>query len=118
MKRWVGLSIALLILTGCSSNDAAPVKEPKEQMVAKALNTPWAMERVDDTFYITERPGHIVKIEDGKVTRQNITLSEPLATASEAGLLGFVLAPDFATSNTAYAYYTYESTEGQFNRIV
>ena len=118
MKRWVGLSVALLILTGCSSNDAAPVKEPKEQMVAKELNTPWAMERVDDTFYITERPGHIVKIEDGKVTRQNITLSEPLATASEAGLLGFVLAPDFAASNTAYAYYTYESTEGQFNRIV
>lgn len=118
MKRWVGLSIALLILTGCSSNDAAPVKEPKEQMVAKTLNTPWAMERVDDTFYITERPGHIVKIEDGNVTRQNITLSEPLATASEAGLLGFVLAPDFAASSTAYAYYTYESTKGQFNRIV
>lgn len=50
--------------------------------------------------------------------RQRVELEKEIATASEAGLLGFVLTPDFKESNLAYAYYTYEDSSGQFNRII
>ena len=117
MKRLL-IGLASFALASCAANDAPSPKKSAEQIVAHNLDTPWAIERSDNTFYITERPGHIVKVQHGDMKRQNITLSAPLATAAEAGLLGFVLAPDFTTSNRAFAYYTYESTKGQFNRIV
>ena len=45
-------------------------------------------------------------------------LSEPLSSAAEAGLLGFVLQSDFNESSLAYAYYTYDSNGKPVNRIV
>ncbi|TDL31227.1 sorbosone dehydrogenase family protein [Jeotgalibacillus sp. S-D1] len=88
------------------------------EVVAENLEVPWSFEKLEDTIYLTERAGSIVKIENGQTERQSVELEEELSTASEAGLLGFVLAPDFPESNLAYAYYTYESGDGQFNRIV
>ena len=120
MKRWL-IGLTSLMLTGCASTETTltPVpKEKSEHTISSNLETPWAIEYVGDTFYITERPGHIVKVQHGDMERQDITLSAPLATVAEAGLLGFALAPDFTTSDRAFAYYTYESTKGQFNRIV
>ncbi len=90
----------------------------EQEIIAENLHVPWAIEKVDDTFYLTERPGNIVKIENEHVERQNVELEKELATAAEAGLLGFVLDQDFSESHLAYAYYTYEDEHGQFNRIV
>ncbi|NNU85305.1 sorbosone dehydrogenase family protein [Geobacillus sp. BMUD] len=94
----------------------APIEEP--EVIAENLEVPWSIEKEGDTFYLTERPGNIVKIENGEVERQKVELEMEISAASEAGLLGFVLAPDFSESNLAYAYYTYEDNSGQFNRIV
>ncbi|KIL48375.1 quinoprotein glucose dehydrogenase [Jeotgalibacillus campisalis] len=88
------------------------------EVVAENLETPWSIDKLDDVFYVTEREGSIVKIEEGQTERQRVELEEEVSTASEAGLLGFVLSPDFAESNLAYAYYTYENGAEQFNRIV
>nr|WP_263312817.1 PQQ-dependent sugar dehydrogenase [Mammaliicoccus sp. Marseille-Q6498] len=88
------------------------------ETVAKDIDTPWSIEKAGDVFYLTERPGKIVKIEGKKQTEQKVNLDETVSTADEAGLLGFVLAPDFKDSKEAFAYYTYENDEGQFNRIV
>lgn len=138
MKKILTLLIAVVFLiVGCSndeqdtSNDQdTPINiEDNEQeespssvegleVIGENLNVPWSIEKLGDTFYITERAGSIVRIEEGEVVRQSLELEEELSTASEAGLLGFVLAPDFTESNLAYAYYTYENSEGQFNRIV
>ena len=71
-----------------------------------------------DVFYIAERPGSIVKIAEGALIGKEIILKKELSTAPEAGMLGFVLAPNFPTSQVAYAYYTYVEEEEQFNRIV
>ncbi|MEM1506191.1 sorbosone dehydrogenase family protein [Domibacillus sp. 8LH] len=121
--------IVILLLVGCSLNEqpnstdkqqnASSEQESTEQEVlAENLEAPWSIEKLENTFYLTERPGIIVKIENGEIDRQSVELEQELSTASEAGLLGFVLAPDFPESNVAYAYYTYEDSSGQFNRIV
>lgn len=131
LKKVFFLSFLLLVLTGCNppepevivgqNND--PIIEvskitEKSVVIAQNLTIPWAIEKINDTFYITERPGTITKIEGGQAVRQRIELNKQLSQSAEAGLMGFVLAPDFLESNRAYAYYTYEDQTGQFNRIV
>jgi glucose/arabinose dehydrogenase len=124
--------VLILLLVGCSSNNQQDVvhnnneqKTPLSQqendeleVIAENLDVPWSIEKINNTFYLAERPGSIVKIENGEMERKSVELEKELATAAEAGLLGFMLAPDFQESNLAYGYYTYEDSSGQFNRII
>lgn len=121
-----------IFLTGCSilkqeesqvvskNNTMISVSKPIEglEVVGEEFNIPWSINKHEQTFYLSERPGTIVKIENGEAVRQQVDLKEELATAAEAGLLGFVLTPNFSESNEAIAYYTYVDSSGQFNRIV
>ena len=125
---------SLIMLAGCSSveEETRPIEEnkaePQDQeavaqvdqldAVAKNLNIPWSINKLGDTFFISERPGAVVRVSGGNMTRQRLSLKKGLSQAAEAGFLGFVLAPDFQQTNKAYAYYTYENGSGQFNRIV
>ncbi|KOP71736.1 quinoprotein glucose dehydrogenase [Bacillus sp. FJAT-21945] len=128
MKRVLTSLIILFAIVGagCSQIEekgqevdqeaSLPYKEPK--VIADGLQIPWSIDQSEGIFYLSERPGHIVKIEEEKAERQKVVLEQPLATAAEAGLLGFVLSPDFSKTKEAFAYYTYTDGSGQFNRIV
>lgn len=138
LKRILFVLFILFVLSGCTllkeeKLESQPKKdityEQEEKtvptqsdasltVVASNLNIPWSITKHNDTFYITERNGNIVKIKNGKVTRQKVNLDKRLSDASEAGLMGFVLSPNFENSKKAYAYYTYEDSTGQYNRIV
>ncbi|MEG0440523.1 MAG: PQQ-dependent sugar dehydrogenase, partial [Solibacillus sp.] len=125
LKFMASFGVTLLLLAGCSEKDQQTVMEigqakgvNEAEVIAQNLQAPWAIEKIENTFFITERTGAIVKIQDDKTVRQKVQLKQHLSTASEAGLLGFVLAPDFVDSNQAFAYYTYEKGSEQFNRIV
>jgi len=127
----LGLSI-MLLLTACSYLNTSDTSDQREgamvevakvgtdnfEVIAEDLKIPWSIEKTGDTFYLSERTGGIVKIENGQVKKQNLELEKELATAAEAGFLGFVLSPDFKDTNLAYAYYTYVDESGQFNRII
>ncbi|AST90787.1 PQQ-dependent sugar dehydrogenase [Sutcliffiella cohnii] len=126
MKKLLAIPILIMVLiTGCSTEEQQIDNEHQAfamndvpEVLAENLAIPWSIAKYDETFYLTEREGSIVKVENGEIERQTVHFKKELATASEAGLLGLVLAPDFSKSNTAYAYYTYEDSSGQFNRIV
>ncbi|CAM3847837.1 PQQ-dependent sugar dehydrogenase [Mesobacillus thioparans] len=135
MKRILYVLLAMLmVLSGCTGSDeeTKPAGEEIEnqgdeeavarvgelEVVAENLQVPWSINKINDTFYLSERPGSIVKIDSGGTTRQKVSLKKGLSQAAEAGLLGFVIAPDFEQSNKAFAYYTYENDTGQYNRIV
>ena len=126
MKKVIGtILFVLVMITGCSNHEGQNVKDQETSMavaelseVAVELHIPWSIAKTGGTFYLSERQGAIVKLQDGKVERQKVELKKDLATAAEAGLLGFVLAPDFPESHEAFAYYTYIDSTGQFNRIV
>ncbi|WP_027963309.1 PQQ-dependent sugar dehydrogenase [Halalkalibacillus halophilus] len=134
-KLLSGSLLGFLLLFGCSSNDQEPPSgnddrdsdEDQQELslpmdglevVAENLDVPWSIDLADNTFYISERTGSIVKIENGEAERQDVELERELSTSPEAGLLGFTLSPDYPDSKQAFAYYTYENSEGQFNRIV
>ncbi|MED3763447.1 sorbosone dehydrogenase family protein [Ureibacillus sp. FSL K6-8385] len=112
----------IILLTACSSEPPVPqtAKTSKDdlEIIATGLEIPWSIEKAGEAFYLSERVGNIVKIEDGQAARQSVQLEKPLAKAAEAGFLGFVLAPDFDRSHEAFAYYTYTDENGQYNRIV
>ena len=126
MKKTItSLSVMLLLLAGCSEKEPRNIAQVEQttavneaEIIAQNLNAPWSINKHEETFYISERTGNIVQIEEDKMIRQNVQLKHSLSTASEAGLLGFVLAPNFAKTHQAFAYYTYEKGGEQFNRIV
>lgn len=117
MKKIIFLLIVIL-LVGCSESVTKQEENIAEE-IAMNLDSPWAIAKNNNTFFITERSGTIVKVTaDGTATREEVFLSAPLSVVSEAGLMGFVLREDFAQSKEAYAYYTYDVGGAPVNRIV
>jgi len=74
--------IAFLPLTflfaSCSTNETNQENEvtgnsqttDDTEVLAESLEVPWSIEKDDDTFYMTEREGTIVQLEDGNLNRQ------------------------------------------------
>ncbi|MFS0766620.1 PQQ-dependent sugar dehydrogenase [Peribacillus phoenicis] len=122
--------MAALILTGCNMNDDDSKTEPNPDkevtgtlgedpdVLVTNLHAPWSIQKNGDTMYVSERTGTIVEWDNGKMTRQKVNLKKTLSSKAEAGLLGFLLAPDFSNSGQAFAYYTYEEGGNSINRIV
>lgn len=125
MKKILLSLLVLCFLAACSAEKSKPINQTKEDgakpqvtEMASDLKVPWSIQKHGDVFYISERPGSIMKIDGKKRKRQKANLSDPLVTDSEAGLLGFILSPDFAESNQAFAYYTYDDQGTTANKIV
>ncbi|KMJ59554.1 quinoprotein glucose dehydrogenase [Bacillus sp. LL01] len=89
-----------------------------KEVFATNLNVPWSITQNRDAFYITERTGHIVKVQDRGLKREDVDLSEQLLVYGEGGLLGLELHPDFETNGQAFAYHTYGTEQEVKNRIV
>lgn len=79
MKKILGIYImVILLLVGCSTNEqqnsivneqnASNEQENEElKVIAEDLNVPWSIEKHDNTFYLTQRPGSIVKIVSERI---------------------------------------------------
>jgi glucose/arabinose dehydrogenase len=132
-ERWIMMKLVLLLivllLAACSGQSLlSPSNVPTKaittipasefQVIAKKLQTPWAIDFNGEQIYISERVGTIVKIEGSKLTRQQVKLNKAVKQGGEGGFLGFLLAPDFAATKQAYAYHTYEEAGKTMNRIV
>jgi len=121
VKKLLLLVVSLVVMSGCGflAEGETTAKPETFKEMATNLQEPWSINQVDDEFYISERVGTIAYVKaDGTVEHQEVDFSSPLANASEAGLLGFILKPTFSETKTAFAYYNYDAGEGPFNRIV
>ena len=124
VKKAVYFLILLLCLSACT-NEA-----PKEQVddiettgnnveaLAKNLDIPWNIAKDTQTFYLTQRAGKIIEISGETTREQSLSLKKNVHHEGEGGLLGFVLATDFSTSQQAYAYHTYKEENEIKNRII
>lgn len=119
--------IALLLLLAACSSGGKPLEMEDQDVafvqgvptvLAENLEVPWSIQQAGDVFYISERPGAIVKVENGDQVPQKVNLDRPLSEEAEAGLLGFVLHPQFSQNQQAFAYYTYDVSGSPFNRVV
>ncbi|MFD1359922.1 PQQ-dependent sugar dehydrogenase [Fictibacillus halophilus] len=130
MKGFIFTLVSVIILSGCFHNDkrtsekgekdAVEVLSRQAEVITTDLEIPWNITKQDNTFYLSQRPGNIIKVDgdSGSKTVQSLEVSKKILHSGEGGLLGFILAPDFNTSQEAIAYHTYREDGAVFNRII
>ncbi|ANL35203.1 PQQ-dependent sugar dehydrogenase [Rhizobium phaseoli] len=108
MKRLPAFHFAAaLILFGAVSADAADTINTqgptvRVEKLAGGLDHPWAVEVLPDGAYlVTERPGRMRIIRDGKLS-EPIGNGPKVSARGQGGLMDVALAPDFATSRKLY----------------
>jgi aldose sugar dehydrogenase len=110
-------TVATPAVSAAPSGAAATVPFRVEE-VATGLDTPWELAFAPDgSIFVTERPGRLRVIENGRLRAEPVANVPDVAEAGEGGLLGMALAPDFATSGNLYLYHTYRDN-GTKNRVV
>jgi glucose/arabinose dehydrogenase len=131
--------ILTISLASCASPTAAPPPPPTAtapraantptapapsggiaiQVLAKNLDTPWAIDFAPDgRIFITERAGRIRIVKNGQLQADPwMTLN--VSEVGEAGLLGLALDPQFARNRFVYVAYTHRAESGRLqNRLV
>lgn len=122
-KTWM-IGLAASVLTACGVEPAEEESrgtnemEGDENVVAETLNSPWAMQMHGEDWFITDRDGNLVMVQDGEMTNQTVNVREEIVQQGESGLLGFVLHPDFKNNQQAFLYHTYQDDEGMKNRVI
>ncbi len=111
--KLITLMFLTLLLTSCNQTS-----ETNYELLTEKLEYPWEITKLDETFYITERPGFIVMYKDGTINREMITTKKEIVAAGEGGLLGLALLPDFQTSHQAFVYHTYQENDELKNRVI
>jgi glucose/arabinose dehydrogenase len=88
------------------------------ETVAEGLMVPWGIAFAPDgRIFVTERPGSIRIIRDGKLQPEPWATLKVAATG-EAGLMGIALAPDFERSRAVFVVATFSTPEGLVNRVI
>lgn len=108
------------MLAALSSAPAAaqpPAGRPRAETVATGLEVPWALAFAPDgRLFVTERPGRIRVVKDGRLDPEPVATLTVAATG-EAGLMGLALDPRFADNGHLYVCYTAEAPGGLVNRV-
>jgi glucose/arabinose dehydrogenase len=135
MYKGIKYIFLLLALTGCSFEDSQNSGEQQKEnlekeaietistsvdVLATNLHIPWTITKHDKTFYLTQRDGRIIETEGvpGKVKTQQLSVKKNVLHEGEGGLLGFVLTPNFESTQQAIAYHTYTQDDLTQNRVV
>jgi len=97
-------TLALILTAGMTRAEEFATEKVriKVDVVASGLEYPWAVEVLPDGAYIvTERPGRLRIIRDGKLSEPITGLPE-IAVTGQGGLLDVALSPDFARDRTIF----------------
>lgn len=88
------------------------------ETVAGRLEVPWSLAFAPDgRLFVTERPGRLRVIENGRLRPQPLAVFRHVKANSEMGLMGLALHPRFAENRWLYVSYGYERN-GKFVRVV
>lgn len=132
MKRLLVLLLTLSIVSATACGRAPTGRDEGEvesaqgsnvqfrvETVISGLEVPWSIAFAPDgRMFITERPGRVRVFENGKLRAAPIATIEDVRAASESGLMGLALHPQFATNHLLYLSYAYAGGDGQQVRVV
>lgn len=91
----------------------------KVEVVAAGLDIPWDMSFLPDgCIFLTERPGRVRLIQDGKLAPKPVATIKDVLPLGEGGLLGIAADPSFETNHWIYLYYTHQTAGGPRNQVV
>ena len=106
--------------TGESEDQGSEVVPYQASVMVKGLNAPWEIVTVaDGRMFVTERPGVIRVITDGKLEAEPlIEFKAPFNEEGEGGLLGLEADPDFESNGYLYVYHSYLDGQDIANRVL
>ncbi|MBY0205971.1 glucose/arabinose dehydrogenase [Paenibacillus intestini] len=89
-------------------------------VLVEGLNAPWEVVTVaDGRMFVTERPGVIRVITNGKLESEPlIEFEAPFNEEGEGGLLGLEADPDFESNGYLYVYHSYLEGQDIANRVL
>jgi len=114
--RTIALAAALFAapLPACAESPAFEV-----ETVATGLRVPWALAFLPDgRVFVTERPGRLRVIEDGRLAPEPVHVFQDVNPRGEGGLMDVLLHPDFAKNRLVYLSYSARSGAEQAVRVV
>jgi len=105
MLSWLLVPLALALALWPLGHPSA---QSRVETVVSGLEVPWALAFAPDgTLYVTERPGLIRVVKNGRLDPKAVaTLT--VAARGESGLMGLALDPEFAKNGHLYTCYTME----------
>jgi glucose/arabinose dehydrogenase len=130
MKRTLYSAIIFTFLLACSqpppgkgAGEIAGTSDGTVQFrvetVASNLQVPWSIVFTPDgRIILTERPGRVRVIENGRLRPEPLATIPDVEARSESGLMGLALHPQFASNHLLYLAYAYDSPNGQRDRVV
>ncbi len=124
------LCLAILVISACNtqaSNPISPEISPTttatatnitKTTVANGLENPWGMVWLPDgTILITERPGRLRIVRDGKLDPTPITGVPEVLNLGQGGLLDIALHPRFEENNFIYLTYAHGTENANRTRV-
>ncbi|MBC7899311.1 MAG: PQQ-dependent sugar dehydrogenase [Saprospiraceae bacterium] len=90
----------------------------KVETVATGLEVPWGFAFLPNkNILVTERPGRVRLIENGKLRAEPVYTVPDVEPSSESGLMDISIHPNFSVNNFVYIAYAYNN-DGKFVKIV
>lgn len=112
-------AFALIAALAACARDDAPSASAEYETVATGLYVPWALAFAPDgRIFVTERPGRIRTITDGRLDPEPWATVAGVVVTGEAGLMGIALSPGFAEDGLVYAVATFVHNERLINRVL
>src|SRR5215211_772972 len=121
MRRALALALvgSMMAAAGARAQDGPTVVDPRLEVrtAVDGLTTPISIAFLgdDDMFVLEKETGRVKHVVDGVVTGTVLDLA--VNNASERGLLGIALHPDFDDNGFVYLYWT-ESTTGADSNVL
>ncbi|MGB5635368.1 MAG: PQQ-dependent sugar dehydrogenase [Waterburya sp.] len=101
-----------------SQNGVAVAKNFKTTTIVEGLERPWGMAWLPDgAILITERPGRLRIVRDGKLDLQAISGVPEMFAVNHGGLLDIALHPDFEENNLVYFTYSHGTNQANHTRV-
>lgn len=98
--------------------NSSPVDYKIEPFV-EGLEVPWSIVFTSpDRILVTERPGRLRVIENGKLNPDPVKTFDDVVSNGEEGLMGLTLHPDYDNNKLIYVSYAYDGSDGMTVKVV
>lgn len=98
----------ILLLLVLAWTLACQAQDYRVETIASNLEVPWGLAFAPDgRIFVTERPGRVRVIENGRLLEQPLARIHNVQATGEAGLMSIALHPGFAENRWLYLAYVY-----------
>lgn len=121
MKILAGVLVALapLLPTAKAQTVSSEKESFRVETVAEGLQNPWSITDLGDgRFLVTERPGTLRVIANGKLLPQPVSGIPPVYAKGQGGLLEVAAHPDYAKNGWIYLAFSHERDGKGLTKII